>query len=978
MKKAFFILIMPLLILISIGVALKHSVLPRFESFLQNELENYIYSQTDQKISIETVEIKLFPPQLNLKNSKIETSSNDLSAKEPLKVEIPHLSFQLDFFALIVGRLQIEQILVQKPQIHVLNNSDTPSTLFETDLPIETLFKMLKQIPVLSLNIEGLDLSIDNLPFDSSLQFKSANLFLKNKKDRLILNSVFPEIILLQKSQNKLLLNSEIEISLSPKKLTLEKIILNTTGGRVAISGYQENPQKLFKDTQLNLQISTHLDFEPFAQNLEKFVSMPLKVLGILDFEANLTLKSLQNIVGQTSLKTQGVKLDQFAIGDASIKGNFTENSLNLSEITLEHPSGKLNLTDSFLQLKEGFPFKTTAHIQALDLQNLFQSLNLKKIPVFLEIKGDLPCQGDFFNTFDLSCEGQLKGENFKVKTSVNEKISKRIVEVDQFKATGSFNVDSQGVDYEALVELPKSKIKTTGKILYNEGFSIQYKSNALNLNDISYLSGIDFSGIVNIEGITEGDSYDATLNAKVKTADFQIDKYFLGSFSSSMSFNSPKLYFNEVQGQLFNSNYSSQFEIDLRNDHIQGRFESSNMETSALQRALKGLYDFPLPLSGSGPLQLNFDGPLDFWRLNYSGEANFRSVLIESEYFEKLKVKFSSQNGNLSIEEALLLKNKSSLTASGRILNNKVFDLFFNGQGFQLEESQFINKLSSHIFGTFNFNSTLKGTFDSPEFFFTGSIKNNVLKDRVYEDSQLLLKADKNEIRFETSLFGEALNYKYLFQKNNSPQLKISSQIQHWDYTKFLSLLGNETLFDEYQGFLTLNANLVSEEGDLNHLTGNLTIDEFSIQRNNDLIENQGPAKIQFKNGIISLNNFLLQGGDSKIILSGESFSLSNLNLNLKGKSDLKMTQLFFPFLDDIGGKFLISVGISGPWNQPEMLGSLTLDQSFFKINKFPHPLEKIDSTITFSQKNILINNINGQIAGGTIKGDGNILLKD
>lgn len=978
MKKTFLILFIPLFLLITVLSSIKYFVFPRLEIFIKNEIVQYLYTETHQPITIERVHVQAFLPKMSLYN--IEASSTP-----SLKIKIPEMTFHLDLFALMVGRLQVALINLKNPEIEFHpppltkeSSPSAPSFPIATTLPIEKVFETLKQIPILNFSVENLKLYVDHLPHESSLHLEAANLYIKNKKDRLFLTARLPQIVWSQNQNKNLNLNAFLNFNLTAQTFTLENFKVNTQGAALSISGSQDNPENLLKNTNLNLKLNLNINFENITNNLNSILEFPIKPKGVLEFESALNFKSFQNMTGKTSLKTQGVKIDQFTIGDAAIKGNFTENTLNLSEITLEHPSGNVILNDTLLHLKKGFPFKSQVNIKALDLQKLFQSLNLKKIPVYMNLSGDLPCEGDFFDGFDLACQGSLQAQNFKVSTSVNEKISSRIVEINQFSAKGSLNVNSQGVDYEAVVEMPKSQIKTHGKILYSQGFTINYNSESLNLKDISYLTGLDLSGNVAIDGETSGDSTDATIDAKIKTTDFQIDKYFLGNFSTTMSFNSPVLYFKEIQGQLFNSHYSSDLELDLRKSHILGTFNSSNMELFAVQRILKGLYNFPAELNGSGPMTLSFEGPLDFWKLNYNVDATFRSILINNEYFEKLKVKASSQEGNLTLNEAFLQKNKSLLTASGRILNTQALDLFFNGQGFQIEESQFINKLSSNIFGTLSFNSTLKGTIQQPDFFFTGNVKNTVLKDRSYEDSYFLIKADTEELRLEASLFGKKLATKILQQSKLSPRLKISTQIQDWDYTKLLSLLGNETLFDQYQGLLTFNAELESETGDYNQLSGQMNIDRFSLQRNNELIESQGTASALFKNGHISLDHFILEGKNSNFTLTGSDFSLLNLNLNLKGKSDLKMVQLFFPFLDDIGGRFLLSVGFAGAWNQPEMLGNLNFEHAFFKIRKFPHPIEKVDASISFSQKNIIFNSIHGQIAGGTLQGDGNILLKD
>ena len=60
----------------------------------------------------------------------------------------------------------------------------------------------------------------------------------------------------------------------------------------------------------------------------------------------------------------------------------------------------------------------------------------------------------------------------------------------------------------------------------------------------------------------------------------------------------------------------------------------------------------------------------------------------------------------------------------------------------------------------------------------------------------------------------------------------------------------------------------------------------------------------------------------------------------------------------------------------KPEILGSAYLTDGFARIRGFPHALERASAEVQFSASRISISDIKASMAGGTVRGDGTILL--
>jgi translocation and assembly module TamB len=141
--------------------------------------------------------------------------------------------------------------------------------------------------------------------------------------------------------------------------------------------------------------------------------------------------------------------------------------------------------------------------------------------------------------------------------------------------------------------------------------------------------------------------------------------------------------------------------------------------------------------------------------------------------------------------------------------------------------------------------------------------------------------------------------------------------------------------------------------------------------------LTNPSTVQISINRGLMEIKNFFLQGPKNSISIAGRNFTADRMNVTIDAKADLHLLQMFAPFLEDVGGPIEISASIAGPFTRPEIIGTANISETYVKIKGFPHLIEKISTDISFSQSKILVNEIDGQMAGGTISGDGSLIIK-
>ncbi|MFN9067814.1 MAG: hypothetical protein ACK5V3_11340, partial [Bdellovibrionales bacterium] len=242
--------------------------------------------------------------------------------------------------------------------------------------------------------------------------------------------------------------------------------------------------------------------------------------------------------------------------------------------------------------------------------------------------------------------------------------------------------------------------------------------------------------------------------------------------------------------------------------------------------------------------------------------------------------------------------------------------------------------------------------------------------------NSSFKISIEKNQADLEGQFFGNQVQSKIRWptgQDKTPVQFRFKSQ--NWDFTPWLSLFNAGAINEETQGSLTSDINLESEEGDWGQLSGTLKFDSLSLTRQSLTLANSSPLLIQTQKGFYQTSNFLLtdqNGGQLKLSL--QDSSLNSLNMDIEAETDIKLLQIFIPLFEEISGQIRLNAKVTGPLVQPLSVGELKLNNAYFKLKNFPHAFEKVSLESTFSQSRLLINEIQGQLGGGLLRGEGSL----
>lgn len=974
MKRVLLILLTPAALILFSWLAMDKVLLPQLAQWTQRTLEEYSSKPGSPiHVKMQSLHLQLFGPMVSI--TKLELEPQDELAKTLGPLTINSIVGRLDLFEAVLGQVQLGSMLIEG-----LDGSLQLDPLLETHgpaerLPLDLLFLWTRRIPVHQMILEKSKFLIASEKLKASSEIQLDKALLSNAGDQLKLSASAPEV--------RLTLGPTVAISvilsaeLTPKELNLTQLRIRRGDLQVRLDGHIKDPANLPIRPQAQLRAATELDLAKAAFELSvllpKLKLPPLA--GTLKAETEIRMDGTSDFESAVRMTTAAVRIGQFDVGDAKLEGRLTPRDLTIGRIDLRHSSGSAEVTETRVNFKEPYQFRTNVSVKKLDLQSLFQSIGLQQIPVETTLTGAFPCEGEI-DPLSVRCQGRAVANRLVVSSERGARAN-TIVALNDLGAEGDLQLTTKEVAFQTRVRIGRSNGNIDGAVRFDEGFDIHFKTPAISFADVDNLSNLKFEGTAAIEGQTKGNSQTAKFDLNAKIDDFVFENYTLGLVTGKIAYGKGHLLFQDLHQSIGKTKADGSVDLDLLGGRISGSFLAPSLETSDLFDIYGKIWRFPMDLQASGQGQFDFEGPLDFWKMNYHFNADFGTGRWQGDSFDRLNVKIRGDKGEMLFDQAEMRKNASVLRATGAVHHDQSLEIKVDLTNLHFEDSEMINRIHSNVAGQLNASMTLAGTIRQPEAHIKGSLSDIVVDEQDVAGSFFDLHLNKTQIAGETTLFGNRIQGEFQIPYNPGSPLNLRVKTSDWPFTSLLSVIGASSLQTEFDSNLTSEIDLHSETGRFDRLTGKIAVRDFRIQRGGSSLKNNGPFEINFADGRLTLKNVSLEGpNESYVRLQGEDFRTDHLAVGVQADTDLRLLHLLVPFLEDIGGRIKVETSVAGSLFKPEILGNASLQNAFIKLKGFPHPVEKIQADVVFSQTRLIVQSLKAQMAGGTLDGDGTVQL--
>lgn len=948
---------------------------PRIKTWLLVELEALSDTHLPARILAQDLSVSLWPPGLAFYDLKILPKGDLAKTLAPVAAE--QVLISPNFSGLFSGSFGIAKLTVIRPQVTVIlrdlkPEADERRKIFRIadllKLPVGhlALQKMLFQSRIdrrqLLTQVTDLDLTVELTNSGAMVKLDTPKISFKKKE-----------------APARMTVAVETRFAVSDSTLQISSLHIQKGRSYLLASGSVTGDLSQKRVDKSDLISRGFFDLEEIRSWLAE-IAPEIRLPALHGtVRADTTLKKIGTSPPEleVSAQTQELAVDGYLIGEIELNGRSDTNFYSFPEIKITNEAGSALFSNSVLHLHPSPRLQTEMNLKQVELSRLLRLLKVGEVPVHLLVSGRFPCSLHFAPQFDIQCQGGLTAEDLHV-TSGDAKST--VVQIEKMAAEGTVRVTSRQVSYQAklafapTLEGARTSGTSNGTIRFAEGFHINYTAEKLDFKDVKNLANLKFDGKARISGTTSGDSRSAVIDMNLAADQFWFEDIALGSVKTQASYRNGTLYLKKIAGHLGSTSYSADAAIELNRQRLNVRANFPNIDASDLQSAFRRKFSAPFGMAGNGHARIALRGPLDIRKLSYTSELQLLRGSFGVESYNELALAVRSQDGHAVIEKAQVLKGNSSIVMSGEAWPDGRIVSGIKGRNLQIEDSELAKLLGLNMKGTVVFDAKISGDIERPQSSLSGSLTNLKLGANDLPPSKFNIQLNHEEFRADGVFFGGKVKGEIDFPFVRDRSFHLETRADNWDFIPILGLLNPEVDRLNYRGVLSGGISLQSPDGDLWKSSGSISLERFLLFRDEVGFENKAPIAIKIKDGVADGNDLVLEGPGAFVKTTLNRFSAQNLESQTNGKVDLSLLAFATPFLEDIQGTLSVAFKTGGHKNKPEILGSIFLEEGYFKLPKFPHPLESLKADLLFSQSKFLVNSLSAQLAGGQLQVDGSV----
>lgn len=970
MRRFLWLLIPSALFAFTLGI-LWHFGERRLAAFLVREASVTIKEKINWNLKIDRLNIHLAPPGIEITTLRI---SPEKATPWITPIRADSIIANLDFLNLLAGQIKFSIIHIKGLATEISSNQIPPSDKPIEKLPISEIFEALTFIPIKMVYLENSTLALSFNEKMSPLAVKG-DILLQSAPSTINYGIKLTAENIEVAPSNPPPISLRAKGTLTQKTLNVNTFELASANSKFGMQGEFINFSNVIKNPNFSGLLDLSLQGEDLNLWLKSFsIGQTQTLKGIIKSQGSLEIEKWQEPKFDLSTEIKSAAINDYRLGDLKAQLRLNKKLLATDELNLQHPAGNLVIKD-FLWNYHSDELRSNIDLKQLDLQKLFNEIHLNRIPVELLLMGKLDCSGKFLHSFGIECKGRLDGKNLDVRTQYKG-TGAPIVALPSFAGEGTVTVNSKEVIYNSAVILPNSRGQSQGVINFANGFVIDFDSESFDFKDMSPLAGLKFEGKSKLRGRTQGDSQAASFEISLSTQDLWFEDFALGNIDGKVSYLRGHLLIDAPKARLFNSQYIAEIDVDLNQSKLKGLVESPEILASDAITALSRRVNVPFTATGIGKTRAQFQGPFELGKLSYTFEGILEKGDVQGENYDEIRWNWVAKEGHVTIDNNSIRKAKALITVNGKAAPTGHWALEVDGNNFKLENSTFLSKYVKTLGGDIDFHMSISNHILNPNVYLEGKVTHTALGESELPDSKFIFETDSFGKSLSIDLMGQQFRIDLDLPHKADDPARLFLEVNKFDFAEFLALLMGSPLRNDYRSMLSLRMDLQSETNDIFASSGSLRVDEIYLSRGEHFLKNNKPMFIQFENGWATLKDFSIKGFQSEITATGEKFSPQQLKLNVGGSIDLRLVQLFTPFLEDISGPVKGQISISGSVQSPEVYGNVDLNEVAIKLKDFPPVFDHINSHLEFSQKRIIIESIRGSLAGGSLIGDGSISI--
>ncbi|MCS6838522.1 MAG: translocation/assembly module TamB [Bdellovibrionaceae bacterium] len=964
-----------------ISLVLTYSLLEYFTPYIKEKIQSELIRQLNERTpyKAQIKEISISPLTLGIKFKEVKLMSQIQSPDIPQRISIEELDIGMSLYKLWQGKYRINHLRLIRP-IVIIQNVSFGNSMQKSKNPFDWsqldqryVFELFNLFPFLEetkITIFNGELSLLWSESHTYLYLKDINWQIRFEK-KLIQNKLEINDIFIQKGSTIVPLKLIVNLTINPEEINIDQIHLTGDESYLSFSGSYSN-QTLKGNVTINVTLEKHL--RSLIKELKPIdITGKINVTGALNHRFPKNLAQISGII-----ETSKLTLNQYVIGDTITQFSFEDNIVKITELKITNPKQKILISQAQISLADQWQSAKTHFkivLEEFELQNLFRNLKLHKIPVWIDLTSQGHCEGILWPDFKINCDKKIEIRDLIVKADMKDKSN--IIHISQLKVTGDVSISTQNVKYNGKAFLSNAGIiKSSGEIIYSEGFNITYEGENVDFQKIGKISGLLFDGVISGNGQITGNSETATFFIHLKGQNFNFENLQLNSIKTKLTYAHGILKFDPTEITLpEGSSINTFLEINLNQQNLMLTSKSTVLKALDLSYLLEKHLNLGWIKEGSGPCEIYINGPL-YWRnWDIATNCSFSKILSLNEYIDLVKIQFSIKNSILNVGETFIQKGNHRL--------------FFKGYGNMKEDaiiSFHLDKIPLYILNNVSFLNAmvngffeLEGKIERPysNYRITSFGKFTELEIHGKKMAPIIVETHLSEAEktFQINILDNSFQLDLQFASNNINKIFFKSD--HFDPKIFLPLINSSKLIDSIKTNFTGEFNFEYSNKEPYQGSGYLKIVDIFFSGLGIDIKLDKEKIIYFRNGEFDKESIVLKGLKNQLLDLSLFGNLENLGLKMVFDLESQLFQPILPFLDSLQGRILGQLQIDNMFNDFDSSGTILINNNTIQIENLPQPITFFNARIELQNRNLIISSSSAQFAQGNISASGKVIFE-
>ena len=940
---------------------------------------------TGGRVEIREFDFRLSNLSANVYGLVIHGTEPDSNA--PL-LSIDHIYMNLKLVSLIHRKVDLNEIVISRPVIHLISDKNGRSNLPQPRIPVD---ENSKPIDVFDLGIHHVLLSDGEIYYNQEVSPLAAELHqLRVEVQYQMLSSQYTGSISykggeLSLGKAKPMPHSlDLSFTATPSQIGFSSAVLQVAQSRAELNGKLTDFANPKVDAHYRIFIHTQ-DFQPMVSDTSSAAGDVL-LQGALRYQNVAGQPALRNVLLEGKLESQELQVvsSKARLPVRSIRSNFrlAEGNLEATAFSADLLGGHLVAELHMLHVDTTPASRFHADVRGISLGVIRRSVLDPQLRT-------APLNG----SIDAGAEGSWTGSISTLKAKADISLKATVAKdgaVNALPLNGVIHVNYDGP--KNLIALNNSYFHTSTTTIDIDGglgdhSNLRIEARANDLNEFTLLAAAlgqkgqvpNLAGTAHVSASVQGSLQRPQINAKLVAQDLQAESGHWRSLQMNLEADPSHVAIQNgslVAAQGGEAAFSAN--VALAN----WKYSPSsplNAKLTAKRLQIKQL----LPLAGK---DLPVDGVLaadislhgSQLNPNGSGSMQITQAVAYEQPVQNLDLNFQATGD--TVTSKLQVKMAAGITNADIILHpkTKAYEVRLNSPGIDLAQLELVKAKNLPVSGTLTLSANGRSTFDNPQL--TATV--NIPQLQIRQASLSRVKADLNlaNQRAEINLGSEVVN-SYV-QGHAIVDLTGENYTTASFDTKGIPLAPLLALYkpvpEQFRGLLELHATAKGPLKNKDQMEAHVVIPTFSVSYQQLQIANAGPIKADYVNSVVTITPSELRGTGTSLKFSGEVPLKGNAapQMTVTGSVNLELLRIVSPDLRSAG---MLSLNLHAVRAAQGIgvQGQVKLENASISTATAPLSVENANGTFNIQNDEVQISELTARIGGGQLTAGGSLTYR-